>query len=198
MAIIHFDAAQRDLPRQGLVGAQEQLLACLTARVEGAADLNAAEGAVVEQAAVVACEGDALGDGLVDDSRADFRQAVNVGLAGAVVAPLDGIVKEPVDAVAVVGVILGGVDAALSGDAMRPARTVVEGESLDLVAQLAQRGCRRRAGQAGTDDDDLDASFIVGSHQVHRGAVLRPLFIQGAGRCFAVKFHMVSIYDDNL
>jgi hypothetical protein len=38
---------------------------------------------------------------------------VHVGLAGAEVAALDGVVEEPEDAVAVVAVVLRGVDAAL-------------------------------------------------------------------------------------
>ena len=45
----------------------QQLLAGLAAGVEGAGDLYAAEGAVVEQAAVLAGERDALRDALVDD-----------------------------------------------------------------------------------------------------------------------------------
>ena len=99
-----------------LVGAEQELLAGLAAGVEGAGDLGAAEGAVVEQAAVLAGEGHALGHALVDDVDRDLGQAVDVGLAAAVVAALDGVVEQPVDAVAVVLVVLGGVDAALGGD----------------------------------------------------------------------------------
>jgi hypothetical protein len=56
-----------DLPLEGLVGAEQELLARLAAGVERARDLRAAEGAVVEQAAVLAGERDALRDALVDD-----------------------------------------------------------------------------------------------------------------------------------
>ena len=80
-------------------------------------DLRAAERAVVEQAAVLAGERHALRHALVDDVRADLGEAVDVRLAGAEVAALDGVVEEAVDAVAVVLVVLGGVDAALRGDA---------------------------------------------------------------------------------
>ena len=52
----HLDRAGRDLPLERLVGADEQLLAGLAARVERARHLHAAEGAVVEQAAVLAGE----------------------------------------------------------------------------------------------------------------------------------------------
>src|SRR5690606_2594058 len=87
---VHLHGAGRDLPLQRLVGADEQLLAGLAAGVEGAGDLHAAEGAVVQQAAVLAGERDALRDALVDDLDAGLRQAVHVGLAGAEVAALDG------------------------------------------------------------------------------------------------------------
>ena len=87
-----------DLPLQRLVGAEQQLLAGLAAGVEGARHLGAAEGAVVEQAAVLAGERHALRDALVDDVDRHLGQPVDVGLAGAEVAALDGVVEEPVDA----------------------------------------------------------------------------------------------------
>jgi hypothetical protein len=60
--------AGRDLALEGLVGADEQLLAGLATGVERAGHLDATEGAVVEQAAVLTGEGHALGDALVDDA----------------------------------------------------------------------------------------------------------------------------------
>ncbi len=51
---VHADVAHADLTAQRLVGAEQQLLAGLSAAVEGARHLGAAEGAVVEQAAVLA------------------------------------------------------------------------------------------------------------------------------------------------
>ena len=118
-----------DLALERLVGAEQQLLAGLAAGVERARDLRAAEGAVGEQAAVLAGERHALGDALVDDVDADLGEAVDVGLAGAEVAALDRVVEEAVDAVAVVLVVLGGVDAALRGDGVRAARASPESRS---------------------------------------------------------------------
>ena len=135
------------LPHQRLVGAEQQLLAGLAARVEGSRDLRAAERAVVEQAAVLARERHALGDALVDDVDAQLRQPVDVGFARPVVAALDGVVEQPIDAVAVVLVVLRGVDAALRRDAVRAARAVLDAEVQDVVAKLAERRGGRRAGQ---------------------------------------------------
>ena len=156
----HRHRAGGDLALEGLVGADQQLLAGLAAGVEGARDLDAAEGAVVEQAAVLAGERDALRDALVDDVGADLGQAVDVGLARAVVAALDGVVEEAVDGVAVLLVVLRGVDAALRGDRVRAARGVLVAERLDVVAGLAERGGRRGAGQAGADDDDRELAAV--------------------------------------
>ena len=104
-----------------LVGAEQQLLTGLAAGVERARHLRAAERPVVEQAAVLAGERHALGDALVDDVDADLGQPVDVGLTGAEVAALHGVVEEALDAVAVVLVVLRRVDAALRGDAVRAA-----------------------------------------------------------------------------
>ena len=151
------DRAGRDLALEGLVGADQQLLAGLAAGVERAGHLYAAERAVVQQAAVLPGERDALGDALVDDVGADLGQAVDVRLAGAVVAALDRVVEETVDRVAVLLVVLGGVDPALRGDRVRATRGVLVAEGLHVVAGLAERGRRRGAGQAGADDDDVDS-----------------------------------------
>ena len=113
-------------PGEGLVGAEQQLLAGLAPGVEGAADLGATERAVGEQAAVLAGERHALGRALVDDVDRHLGQPVHVGLAGAVVAALHGVVEEAVDRVAVVAVVLRRVDAALGGDRVRPAGRVVD------------------------------------------------------------------------
>jgi hypothetical protein len=87
--VCRLDATVADLAGQGAVGAEEELLAGLAAGVEGARNLRAAEGAVGEQAAVFAGEGHALRGALVDDVDRDFGEAVDVGLAGAVVAAFD-------------------------------------------------------------------------------------------------------------
>src|SRR5262249_53831474 len=129
----HLDVAEADLAAERLVGAEQQLLAGLPGEGEGSGDEGAAEGAVGGQAAIFAGERDALGDALVDDVDADLGQPVDVGLARAVITPLDGVVEEAVNAVAVVLVILGGVDAALGRDAVGAPRPVLVAEANYLV-----------------------------------------------------------------
>jgi len=90
---VHPHVAGADLARQGLIGAQQELLPGLAPGVERAGHLDAAERAVGEHAAVLAREWDALRGTLVDDARAHLRQAVHVGLARAKVPALDGVVE---------------------------------------------------------------------------------------------------------
>src|SRR3954453_8419861 len=118
-------APRPPLPLRRLVGADQELLAGLAAGVEGPRDLDAAERAVVEQPAVLPGERDALSDALVDDVHADLGQPVDVRLARAVVAALDGVVEQAVDGVAVTLVVLGRVDAALGRDRVRAAWAVL-------------------------------------------------------------------------
>ena len=109
-------------------------------------------------------------------------QAVDVGLAGAEVAALDRVVEEAVDAVAVVLVVLGGVDAALGGDGVRAARAVLVAEALHVVAELGQRGGGGAAGQAGADHDHGVLPLVGGVDQLHLEAVLVPLLLDRARR----------------
>ena len=69
------------------------------------------------------------------------------GLARPVVAAFYGVVEQAEHAVAVVLVVLGCVDSALGGDAVRSPWGVVVSEDLHLVAELAQRRSRRGASE---------------------------------------------------
>ena len=186
-AVPQLDVAHADLAGHLLVGAEQQLLAGLPADVERAADLRPAEAAVVEQPAVLAGERHALGDGLVDDVPRHLGQAVDVALTGAEVAALDGVVEEPIDAVAVAAVVLGRVDAALGGDRVGPAGRVVERERLDLVAELGQRRRRRGAGQTGADDEDLELALVVRVDELRVGDEGLPLLCQRPVRDLGVE-----------
>ena len=170
VAGVFLDGASRDLTLERLVGADQQLLTRLATRVERTGHLHTTEGAVVEEAAVLAGEGDALRDALVDDVGADLGEAVDVVLASAVVAALDRVVEETVDGVVVVAVVLRGVDTTLRGDGVRAAGGVLVEEAVDVVAHFAERGGGSAAREAGADDDDAQLTAVGGVDQ--RGAEL--------------------------
>src|SRR5690606_22407292 len=100
-----------------------------------------------------------------------------VGFPGPVVAALDGVVKEPPDAVTVVLVVLGGVDAALRGHAVGPPGRVLDAEVEHVVAELAQGRGGRRAGQPGSDHDDGVLPLVGGVHQFNGRLVIGPLVL---------------------
>ena len=181
------DRAAFDLAHHRLVRADEQLLAGLTAGVERPRDLRAAERPVVEEPAVLARERHALCHALIDDVHAQLREPVDVGFARPVVAALDRVVEEALDAVAVVLVVLRGVDAALRRDAVRAPRAVLNAEAQDVVAKLAERGRRRCAGKTRADDDDRVLPAVGRVDQLGIEAVPVPLLRQRPARNFRVK-----------
>ena len=185
-AVVETDGAALDFAAQCSVGAEQELLAGLSASVEGSADLSAAERAVVEQAAIVACEGDALCDALVDDVAADFGQAVDVGLAGTVVAALDGVAEEAFDAVAVVLVVFGSVDATLGSNRVGAARRVLYAEDVDVEAQSAKRSGSRGSSQASAYDDDVEFALVGRVDKFLRGLIVGPFFGEGTGWYFGI------------
>ena len=87
------------------------------------------------------------------------------GLPGPEVAALERVGKEPLDAVAIVGVILGGVDTALGCHRMGPAGAVVEGDQLHPVALLRQGGRRRGPGQATAHHQHLELALAQRTDQ---------------------------------
>ena len=172
--------------RERRVQHQQELLARLAAGVERTRNLRAAERTVGQQAAVLAGEGNALADALVDDEVGDLGQTVDVGLAGAVVAALDRIVEEPVDRVVVVLVVLGGVDTALGCDRVGAAGRVLDAEHLDVVAQFAERSGCGGAAQTRADDDDVEFALVGGTYDLDRRLVVAPLFGERPGGNFSI------------
>ena len=195
--VVRLHRAGRDLAVQRSVGAEEELLPGLAASVESTGDLRAAEGAVVEQPAVVASERNALRDALVDDRGADFGQAVNVGFASAEVAALDRVVEQTINGVVVVLVVLRGVDTALRGDGVSAARAVGDAEHLHVEAQFAERRGGGSSAEAGADDDDFQFAFVRRADDFSFGLETRPFFGQGTGRDFRLQSgfgHVLNLY----
>ena len=178
---VGFDPASSDHLVERRVGTEQKLLSGLAPCVESAGDLGTTERPVVEKATVFAGERDTLSRALVDDVHRDLGQAMHVGLAGAIIASLDGIVEQSMHRITVVLVILRCVDTSLSGHRMGATGGIVEHEVVHLVAQLGQG--RRGAGtsQTGTDHNDLVLPLVGRIDQLGAELVFLPLFGQGAG-----------------
>ena len=159
-ARVHFHSANTNLALEGLVGTEEQLLPCLAAGIKCARDLSAAEGTVVEEPSVLAREGYALRDALVDDVHTDLCEAVDIGLACAKVAALDGVVEERLNAVTIIMIILRGVDAALGRNGVSTARAVLIAKALHVVAEFAEAGRGSAPGKSRPDNYNVVLALV--------------------------------------
>ena len=157
--------------------------------VEGARYLSTAKTAVGQHAAVLSRKRNTLGDALIDDAVAHLGQAIDVGFPGTEITALDGVVKQAPDAVAVIGVIFGGIDAALGCNTVGPAGAVLDTEGFDVVAQLGQGGRGRAPGQAGSHDDDRIFAFVGRVHQFGFKAVFVPFILERAAWGFSIQLH---------
>ncbi len=180
-ARVHLHRAEADLTLECLVGSEKELLAGLSASVKRARDLRAAEGAVVEQASVFAGERYALSDALVDDVYADLRETVDIGFAGTEIATLNGVVEEAVNAIAIVVVILGGVDATLRSDGMRAAWAVLKAEAVDVVTQFTKACGGGTTGETRTNDDDVVLPLVGGIDELELELMLVPGLLDRPG-----------------
>ena len=135
-----FHRALADATGERRIGAEEELLAGLAAGVKSAGDLGTAERTVGEQAAVFAGERHAEGGTLVNDVDRHLGKTMDVGLTGAVVAALDGVIEKPIHTVAVILIVFGGVDATLRGNRVGTTRRIVENDTGNLVAKVGERG----------------------------------------------------------
>ena len=186
-ARVHFDATLFDLLFESLIASDEQLLSSLAAGVKSARDLGATEGAVVEQAAVLAGKGHTLRDALIDDRVRHFGKAMDIGLTRAEVAALDGVVKQTAHRVAVVAIVFRGVDATLRGNRVRAARAILIAEAFHLITQLGERCCSRSTGKTGADDDDRKLPLVRRVDELGVHLVLGPLLFKRAGWDLAVE-----------
>jgi len=178
---VRLDPARADHLVERRVGSEQELLAGLTPGVERAGDLSATERAVVEQPAILAGEGHTLGRALVDDVHRHLGQAMHVGLTGAVIAALDGVVEEAMHRITIVLVILGGIDATLCGHRVGATGGIMEHEVVHLVAQLGQGRRGAGTGQTGTDHDDLVLPLVGRVDQLGAELVFLPLVGQRTG-----------------
>jgi hypothetical protein len=106
-----------------------------------------------------------LGYALINDKAADFRQPINVGLPGPKISAFNGIVKKTENAVPVVLIIFGGIDASLRSNAMCSAWRVLETKAFNVVAEFCERGRRGSACEPTSHNNDVKLSLIVGTDQ---------------------------------
>ena len=130
-----------------------------------------------------------MSNALVDDRTAHFGQPVDIRFTRAIVTALDRVVEQTPNAVAVVRVVLGGVDAALCSDAVGPAGGFVIGECKDIVTQFGKGRSSRCTRQSRPDNDNAVFPLVGGIDQLHVELMFGPFLFYGSGRNFRVEFH---------
>src|ERR1035437_389395 len=98
---------------------------------------------------------------------------MHIGLTGAIITALDGVVEKTMHAVAVILVILRSVDAALSGNRVGATRAVVIDKVFHFVAELSERGGGGSTGEAGSDNDDLVFALVGRINELERLRLVR-------------------------
>src|SRR5438045_8771179 len=91
----------------------------------------------------------------------DYGQPVIVRLARTEIAPFDRVVKQSKNAVAVVLVILGGIDPALRRNGMGATRRILITKTFHAITKFAQSGRGRSACQPRPDHNDLKFAAII-------------------------------------
>src|SRR6185437_16776289 len=107
-------------------------------------------------------------------------------------AAFDGIVEKPVNGVAVVRVVFGGIDAALRSDAVRAAGAVLEAEAFNFVTEFGHGRRSRSAGESAADDNDIEFPLVRRVDKLHVEFVLVPLLRDRAGGNFGIEGHIIS------
>ena len=179
--------AQTNLARQLLVGTEQQLLTSLSTGVEGAANLGATKTAVIEQSTIFTSKRHALGNHLVDDVDRHLGQAIHVAFARAEVTTLDGVTEKSRNAVAVTLIVLGCIDATLSGNRVGAARGVMKSKCVDAIAELGKRRRSRSAGQTSAHHDDFELAFVAWVDELGVGLEVVPLVGQRAVGNFRIQ-----------
>src|ERR1700722_10971884 len=140
---------------EGLIRSEEKLLPGLAPGIKGPRHLYTAKRTICQQTAVFPREGDSLCHALVDYIETDLSQAMNVRFPRSKVPSFNRVVEQTEYAIAVVLIILGGVDTALRRDTMCPPRRVLEAKAFDVISEFTQGGSRGGPGQAASHDDDI-------------------------------------------
>ena len=92
---------------------------------------------------------------------ADFGEAIHVCFTGTKIAALDRVVKQSINAVAVVLIILRRVDPTLGRNRMRASRRILKAKTFHSITQFAQRRRSRSTGQTASYNDDLEFSPVM-------------------------------------
>src|ERR1044072_333780 len=144
---IHPDRSAVYLALKSLVRSEQKLLSCLASRIKSSRNLSTSKRSIIEKSAVFARKGHTLRDALINYVHAELGQTIDIRFPRTKVAPFHRVIKETIDTVTIVTIILSRVDTSLSGNTVGASRAVVIAEAENVVTQLGERSGSGRAGQ---------------------------------------------------
>src|SRR6185295_14634168 len=106
-------------------------------------------------------------------------EPMDVRFTGAEITAFDRVVEETEDGIAIVLIVLRGVDSPLRRDRMGAARGILEAKTGDLIPQLGERGGGGRAGEPRPDHEDVVLGPIRRRHETALRAELPPFVLDG-------------------
>ena len=121
-----------------------------------------------------------MGHALVDNIVGHLCQAIDIGFAGTIVAAFHRVVEQTIDGVAVVLVVLGGIDTTLRGNGVGAAGRILNAEVNHVEAHLAECGGGRSTRKTCTDNDYVQFQLILGVHQTLVSFIVSPFLGHGA------------------
>src|SRR5258708_9653951 len=116
---VHCHRTRGYLLLQRLISPEQRLLSGLTWSIKCSLTLYAAKRSRIQKSAIFPGKRHALSNALVNDIEADLGEPIHVGLSGAEVAPLYCVLKQAENAVAVVSIVLSGINPSLGCDRAR-------------------------------------------------------------------------------
>jgi len=149
LAIDH-DQVQKFMPRkklcctrihlthEPLIGTQQELLSGLPSGIERPGHLDPSERSVAQISAIFAREWHALCHRLVDQVSTAFGQPVNICLPRPKISTFNRIVEHTKNRVAIVLVVLAGVDSPLRRNRVSASRGVMKTKTDNVIAQLSE------------------------------------------------------------
>src|SRR6185295_16990134 len=98
--------------------------------------LRPAKGSVIQKTAILSRERHTLRHTLVNNVETDLGHPIDIRFTRAEVSALYRVLKEPINTVAIIAIVLGSVDTSLGRNAVCSTRTVVITETLNVITQL--------------------------------------------------------------
>jgi hypothetical protein len=116
---------------------------------------------------------------MVDDIIRYFCETVDICFTATVVSTLYGVVKQTINRVVVVPVILGGIYTTQSGDRMCPTGRITDAENLYVIAEFSQRGGCRSTAKTCADNDYIEFALVGRTYDTDVVFVRCPFLFEG-------------------